>query len=89
MAQAEQVKGQDSGMDIPMGTDKKSIGFGMLGGLAKKAMQKKAEEKAAESATPATPGRATIMTTTNQLISLSSNVADADVAIPAGFKEKK
>ena len=88
MAAAQESTGEND-MSIPMGTDKKSIGFGMLGGLAKKAMQKKAEEKAAESATPSTPGRATIMTTTNQLISLSSSVADADLSVPAGFKEKK
>jgi hypothetical protein len=90
MAQAaQQEKGQDSGMNIPMGGDKKSVGFGMLGGLAKKAMQKKAEEKAAESASPSTPGRSTIMTSTDELVSISSNVSDADVAIPTGFKEKK
>jgi hypothetical protein len=90
MAQAaQQETGQDSGMNIPMGGDKKSVGFGMLGGLAKKAMQKKAEEKAAESASSSTPGRSTIMTSTDELVSISSNVSDADVAIPTGFKEKK
>lgn len=82
-------KSQGSGMDIPMGGDKKSIGIGIFGGLAKKAMQKKMEEKSAENAAPSTPGRSAIMTSTNELLSLSSNVADADVAIPAGFKEKK
>jgi len=87
--QAAQQEKQDTGMNIPMGTDKKSIGFGMLGGLAKKAMQKKAEEKAAEAASPSTPGRSTIMTSTDELVSISTNVSDADVAIPTGFKEKK
>ena len=81
--------GENKQPENPIGMMAKATPFGIMGGLAKKAMQKKAEEKAAESGTPATPGRATIMTTTNQLISLSSSVADTDVAVPAGFKEKK
>jgi hypothetical protein len=90
MAAAEkQDKDADSNVDIPMGGSKKSIGIGMLGGMMGRAMKKKAEEKQAESAASSTPGHSTIMTSTDQLVSLSSNVADADVALPAGFKEKK
>lgn len=89
MAAAAQEEKQGSNVDIPMGGDKKSIGIGMLGGMMGRAMRKKAEEKAAESAASSTPGRSTIMTSTDQLVSLSSSVADGDVAVPAGFKEKK
>jgi hypothetical protein len=41
-----------------------------------------------EEAAPSTPGRATIMTMTHELLKVSPAVADADVAIPAGFKQK-
>jgi hypothetical protein len=33
--------------------------------------------------------RSTTMTSTHEMLSISSTVADADVAVPAGFKEKK
>ena len=90
-AQAQQQNREEqntTNIPIGMGGDKKSIVGGIFGGLAKKAIQKKAEEKPADAA-PTTPGRSAIMTTTNELLSVSSNVADTDVAIPAGFKEKK
>ncbi|MBI3933158.1 MAG: hypothetical protein HY316_00605 [Acidobacteria bacterium] len=82
---AEQQKEEESNIDIPVGGDKKSMLGGMLGGLAKKAIQKKAEPKEDPNATP---GRSTLMTSTTELLKVSSAVADADVAIPAGFKEK-
>ena len=57
-----------------------SIG-GLLGGLGKKAAPKPEESDANK------PG--TLMSTTNELVSVSSAVTAADVSIPAGFKEKK
>ena len=93
MAQAAQSgqeqKNQDSKADIPIGGDKKSIAGGIFGGIARKAVQKKVEERAAENTASSTPGRSTIMTSTSELLSVSSSVADADVTLPAGFKEKK
>ena len=83
--QAKQEKA-DNSTNIPIGGDKKSIGFGILGGLAKKAVQKKAEENKEANATP---GRSTLMTSNTELLSVSASVSDQDVAIPAGFKEKK
>lgn len=53
---------------------------GMLGGLAKK-MKKPSEDEQKP--------RTTIMTSTVEVLKLSTDVAASDVAIPAGFKENK
>jgi len=53
---------------------------GMLGGLARKAARKKDAEP---------QQRATFMTSTVEVLKLSTQVASGDVAIPAGFKESK
>lgn len=39
-------------------------------------------------AAPSAPGRSTVMTSTHELVKVTPSVADADVAIPAGFKLK-
>lgn len=57
---------------------------GMLGGLGKRIAKKKPEET-----NPAEAGRTTIMTTTTEVLSVGTDVAPGDVAIPEGFKEKK
>ena len=84
--QAAEQQEEQSSMDIPVGGDKKSVVGGFLGGLAKKAVQKKAE---AEPDPNATPGRTSVMNTTTELLKISPDVADAEMAIPTGFKEKK
>jgi hypothetical protein len=56
---------------------------GMFGGLAKKMAQK----KMAGGEDEAKP-RATFMTTTHEVLKVTTDVSAADVAIPAGFKEK-
>ena len=53
---------------------------GLLGGLAKRAAQNKVEGEPSQ--------RATIMTTTNEVLKVTAQVSTADVAIPAGFKEQ-
>jgi hypothetical protein len=55
-----------------------SVG-GLLGGLARRAVPKK----------EAPSQRATFMTTTNEVLKVTTDVSAADVAIPAGFKESK
>jgi hypothetical protein len=56
---------------------------GMLGGLAKKVAAKKmGGDDAAKS-------RATFMTGTTEILKVVTDVAPADVAVPAGFKENK
>lgn len=58
-------------------------GGGLMGGLARKMMKKKQDEPK-----DATPGRATIMTSTLEYLSIATDVQPADVAVPAGFKQK-
>lgn len=53
---------------------------GLLGGLAKRAAQKKVEGEP--------QARATIMTTTTEVLKIATDVSPADVAIPAGFKQQ-
>ena len=54
---------------------------GLLGGLAKRAAQKKVDGDGPQP-------RATIMTTTSELLKMVTAVTDADVAVPAGFKQQ-
>jgi hypothetical protein len=68
--------------------DQTPASIGGLGGMfAKKMMKKKAEGAAAAPGnTPA--GHTTVMTMVSETLSMSKDVAAADVAVPAGFKEK-
>lgn len=62
-----------------------SVG-GLIGGFGRR-MAKKKEDEPAAAAGP--KDRATVVTTTNETLKLSTTVADAEVAVPAGFKESK
>lgn len=84
--QAQAQKEEESTTNIPIGGDKKSAVGGLLGGLAGRMARRAAAPK--EEATQ-TPGRSTIMTTTTELLKISSDVKDADLALSPGFKEKK
>lgn len=84
VAQQAQAKQEQEEEDSQIPT---SIG-GLFGGLAKKAVKKKAEDNN-ESSAPSTPGRSTFMTMTTELLKITPDVADADLAIPANFKQKK
>jgi hypothetical protein len=78
---AEARQQESKGSDTPAST-------GGLGGmLARKMMKRKAEEPASNQG-PAAPGHATIMTMVTETLSVSKDVTAADVALPAGFKEK-
>jgi hypothetical protein len=57
---------------------KQSSGGGGLGGMLARRMMKKEEKP-----------RATVFTLTHETLEVATSVADADLAIPAGFKEKK
>lgn len=64
--------------------DKASAGGGiggLLGGLAKKAAPKKDQNE--------NKTRTMFMTTTNEVLKVTTAVSAADVAIPAGFKENR
>jgi len=54
---------------------------GMFGGLAKKMTKKKTEGEPSN--------RTTFMTSTNEVLKVTTNVTPADISIPAGFKESK
>lgn len=89
MAEKAEQEQEDNTVDVPAGGGMRSIAGGLLGGLARRTIQKKAEEKQQEAAASGTPGRSTIMSSTTELLKISTAVSDADVAIPAGFKEKR
>jgi len=80
-AAQEQKQGQDS--DSGSITSVRGIG-GMLGGLRKKKPEGDASKDAAKP-----KGRSTLMTTTHELLKVETSVSDANLAIPADFKQKK
>jgi hypothetical protein len=69
----ERQAGQDEKL-----SNARSVG-GLLGGLARKAAKKDDEPKA----------RTTVLTTTNEVLSVTTSVSGEDVALPVGFKETK
>jgi hypothetical protein len=69
------------------GSDTPASAGGLGGMLARKMMKKKAEEPAS-APTNTAPGHATVMTMVTETLSVSKDVAAADVALPAGLKEK-
>ena len=75
VASAEQMKTQQKEETAGGG---RGIG-GMLGGLARRARKQDDEPKQ----------RAPFMTSTTEVLKLSTDVAASDVAVPAGFKETK
>jgi hypothetical protein len=77
----------------PQVQEENPASVGGLGGmLARRMMKRKQEKEKEEAATaaaaPSAPGRATIFTMTNEVLKVTPAVTDADVAIPAGFKQK-
>lgn len=68
---------------------------GVLGGLGgfgrRKSKKSDRSSDSSSGAAPAaaTPGRSSLFTMNHELVRVSSDVADSDLAIPAGFKEKK
>jgi len=69
----EKAAGQDEKL-----SNQRSVG-GLLGGLARKAAKKDDEPKA----------RATFLTTTNEVVQVTTSVNADEVAVPAGFHENK
>jgi hypothetical protein len=59
---------------------------GMLGGLGRLKRSQKTDENPAPAG--AAKGRSTFMTTVNEVLGVTPDVSDADVSIPAGFKQK-
>jgi hypothetical protein len=79
---SEEQIAQETKQKEPESKPSVSGGFGgLLGGLAKKA----AEKKMAGDESP----RATVMTSTTEVLKVATDLTSADVSIPAGFKENK
>lgn len=74
LAQEQAQRKEDSKVSVTGGVG------GLLGGLARRTAQQKVQGDV-------TP-RATVMTVTNELLKVSTQVADAEMAIPAGFKQQ-
>lgn len=81
IAQAQQQQQQGSTSSSTPTSPTAAVG-GLLGGLMKRG-QKPSNNAAA------TPGHSTIMTTTSEVLKIGTTVVDADLSIPAGFKENK
>lgn len=74
----EQLAAEKQAADEDKPSNAKSVG-GLLGGLARKAAKKDDEPKP----------RATFLTTSTEVLKVTTDVPAEDVAIPAGFKESK
>ena len=75
---AEQKQREDENKNAPPA---RGLG-GLMGGLAKKAAQKKFGDGDPTA-------RTTVMTSTTEILKVVTDVSAADVAVPAGFKETK
>ena len=79
--QQQQSEQKNDSTNVPT-----SIG-GLIGGLGRRAARNKAQQK--EQQDNATPGRSTIMTMNHEVLKVATDATAADVAIPAGYKQKK
>jgi hypothetical protein len=86
---AEQMKQEAAGGSSASSDDKQnplSVG-GALGGFMRRRQQQNQEKEAAANPN-ANPARSTFMTINNEVLKIATNVTAADVAMPAGFKER-
>lgn len=81
-----QASSQAAGRDEAPAGIPTSLG-GLLGGIGRRMGRQKAEESQATGS--GTPGRTLVMTTSTETLQIAAAVADADVAVPAGFKLKQ
>ncbi len=87
VSSAEQAKQQQqapAAQEAPKGVG--GLGGALGGRLGRRILGGNKDDAAPDAAS--TPGRATVMTMTHELLKVTPTVADADVAIPAGFKLK-
>jgi hypothetical protein len=85
---AEQMKQQAAGGSSASSDEKGnplSVG-GAIGGFMRRRQQQQEKEAAAKP--NADPSRSTFMTVNNEVLKIAANVTAADVAMPAGFKER-
>ena len=85
---AEQMKQQAAGGSSASSDEKPnplSVG-GAIGGFMRRRQQQQEKEAAANP--NRNPARSTFMTINNEVLKIATNVTAADVAMPAGFKER-
>lgn len=61
---------------------------GVVGGMLGRFGRKKAEEPKEQPAAAGAPNRSLLMTTTTEVLSVAPSATPADVAVPAGFRQK-
>jgi hypothetical protein len=81
----ETVTGTDQPKESAQKDDSQSAPAAVIGGLFNKMKQRQAEKKSEE---PADPNRAQLFDSTVEVLKATGSASAADVAIPAGFKEK-
>lgn len=86
VASAEQVKAQQQQQQQESAppTSLGGLGGALGGRLGRRILGGGGNNDAAASA----PGRATVLTSTHEVVKVTPSVADADIAVPAGFKLK-
>ena len=85
---AEQMKQEPAGGSSASTDDKGNPASvsGAIGGFMRRRQQQQDKEAAAKP--NANPARSTFMTMNNEVLKIATNVTAADVALPAGFKER-
>lgn len=91
VASAEQLQQQQQQQQSAQQNDSASTGVptsvgGLIGGLGRRAVRNRAQQKQQQDTTP---GHSTIMTMNHEVLKVATDATAADVAIPAGFKQKK
>jgi hypothetical protein len=84
---AEQIAQESRQGDGDQKTGSSDPVSGLLGGLARRAAQRKSGGESGGSNEDKT--RANFMTTTTEVLKISTDVAPGDVAVPMGYKENK
>ena len=94
VADAEQAKQQQQQQPPSAGAQAPPTSIGGIGGALGGRLGRRilggggGGQNANSDAAPSAPGRASLMTTTHEIVKVTPSVADADVAVPAGFKLK-
>lgn len=84
---AEQMKQEAAGGSSSASSNENPLSVGgAIGGFMRRRQQQQDKEAAAKP--NANPAHSTFMTINNEVLKIASNVTAADVAMPAGFKER-
>lgn len=86
---AESVQSAAQMSQAPKQDNESSGGISSIGGLGGMLGRRIGRKKEAEGDANKPANRSTIFTTNHELLKISTGVSDADVSIPASFKEKK